>query len=536
MREVIEKPSRAVVGAVHLSSVSDIEFEASVTELRQLAKTLGFEVVGTITQKRAKFDSAAYLGLGKRQELRRFVHNEGELDHAQGTPHANEPEDPAESAEPADSTPASGAGGAPEAAETGGPSEAKDDDASIDTSGHERILRPRVARDASRWAGKADKRKIAGAQDAPEAPAHPDTRRADILLVDHEISPSQARNLEQEVGCEVMDRTMVILEIFHRHAHSRAARAQVEIARLAYMAPRLREAAKLAGPQGRQRSGIGGRGAGESQDELDRRKIRDRIAELEEELVAMDVDRQTQRTRRQERQGRAHVALVGYTNAGKSTLMRALTGSDVLVADKLFATLDTTVRTLQPERVPRVLVSDTVGFIKNLPHGLVASFKSTLDEALEASLLAHVIDASDPGFERQLAVTEEVLEEIGAKAVPRILVFNKIDRFGEEVAQRGREVALHAQYPECIVMSARRAGDIVKLREAISKFFQLRLVEAELFLPWSAQDLRGEVFARCEVLAERADSEGAFFRVRGEREAVERLREQLGNQPGAGER
>src|SRR5207237_6913654 len=133
----------------------------------------------------------------------------------------------------------------------------------------------------------------------------------------------------------------------------------------------------------------------------------------------MDVERKTQRARRQEREGVAHVALVGYTNAGKSTLMRALTGSDVLVADKLFATLDTTVRTMQPEGVPRVLVSDTVGFIKNLPHDLVASFKSTLDEALEASLLLHVVDASDPGYERQLAVADDVLNEIGAKAVPR---------------------------------------------------------------------------------------------------------------------
>ena len=208
-----------------------------------------------------------------------------------------------------------------------------------------------------------------------------------MVLIDHEISPSQARNLEKETGGEVMDRTMVILEIFHRHARSRAARAQVEIARLGYMAPRLREAAKQAGPKDRARGGIGGKSAGESHGELDRRKIRDRIAELQQELDAIDLGRKTQRARRQERQGLARVALVGYTNAGKSTLMRALTGSEVLVADKLFATLDTTVRALHPESVPRVLVSDTVGFIKKLPHGLVASFKSTLDEALEASLL-----------------------------------------------------------------------------------------------------------------------------------------------------
>ena len=513
MQAVQDKPKRAVVAAVQLSGVSDAEFEASLTELCQLAKTLGFEVVGTFKQKRRRFDAAAYLGLGKRQELRRFVRNERELDQPEGALPADEG-DADEDDELAETPLAPDAGGTHGADHTGG----------------------RAAREkAPRGAGKAAKREAAEAKEAAEAPADPATRRADILLVDHEISPSQGRNLEKEVGCEVMDRTMVILEIFHRHARSHAARAQVEIVRLGYMAPRLREAAKLAGPRGRQRSGIGGRGSGESQDELDRRKIRDRIAELQEELGAIDVERKTQRERRQGSQGHAHVALVGYTNAGKSTLMRALTGSEVLIADKLFATLDTTVRALQPESVPRVLVSDTVGFIKNLPHGLVASFKSTLDEALEASLLAHVIDASDPGFERQLAVTEEVLAEIGAGAVPRILVFNKIDRAGDAEAQARLEAALRAQRPECIVMSALRPDDIVRLRAAIQAFFRRHLVEAELFLPWSAQQLRGEIFASCQVLEERAEGEGAFFRVRGEHEAVERLQRQLAH-PAAGGR
>jgi GTP-binding protein HflX len=218
------------------------------------------------------------------------------------------------------------------------------------------------------------------------------------------------------------------------------------------------------------------------------------------------------------------VALVGYTNAGKSTLMRALTGSEVLVANKLFATLDTTVRALHPESVPRVLVSDTVGFIKNLPHGLVASFKSTLDEALEASLLLHVVDASDPGFERQLEVTESVLEEIGAKEVPRLLVLNKIDNIAGAAAQRDHEAALRAAHPAAIVMSARRAGDVAKLRETILAHFQKDLVEAELFLPWSAQQLRGEIFDNCQVLEERAGADGATFRVRGEPAAVKRLK------------
>ncbi|HKX37491.1 MAG TPA: GTPase HflX, partial [Burkholderiales bacterium] len=278
------------------------------------------------------------------------------------------------------------------------------------------------------------------------------------------------------------------------------------------------EAAKQAGPKDRARSGTGGRSGGESHGELDRRKIRERIGELQKELDAMDRGRKTQRARRQERQGLARVALVGYTNAGKSTLMRALTGNEALVADKLFATLDTTVRALQPESVPRVLVSDTVGFIKNLPHGLVASFKSTLDEALEASLLVHVVDASDPGYERQLTVTEEVLDEIGAKDVPRLLVLNKIDRGGDEAA-------LRAKHPGCIVMSARREGDVARLREAITAFFERDLVEAELFLPWSAQNRRGEIFASCKVLEERSGAEGALLRVRGSPEAVKRLRE-----------
>lgn len=436
-REVQEQPLRAIVAAVQLPSVNDVEFEASLTELRELAKTLGFEVVETFIQKRSSFDTTGYLGVGKRQEIRQFVEYE------------------------------------------------------------------------------------------TESAANAASRDIDMILVDHEISPSQARNLEKEVGCEVMDRTMVILEIFHRNARSRAARAQVEIARLGYMAPRLREAAKLAGPQGRQRSGVGGRGAGESNTELDKRKIRDRIAELQLEIVAMDAERKTQRARRQEREGLAGVALVGYTNAGKSTLMRALTGSEVLVANKLFATLDTTVRALYPESVPRVLVSDTVGFIKNLPHGLVASFKSTLDEALDASLLLHVIDASDPGFERQLAVTDKVLAEIGADVVPRLRVFNKIDHVGDALAQAECAAVLRAQYPDCIVMSARRPDDVVLLRQAILAFFQQDLVEAELFLPWSAQQLRGQIYANCQVLEERADSEGAFFRVRGESSVVKSLDEQL---------
>jgi GTP-binding protein HflX len=344
-----------------------------------------------------------------------------------------------------------------------------------------------------------------------------DAGEADTLLVDHEISPSQARNLEKATGAVVMDRTAVILEIFHRHARSRAAKAQVEIVRLQYLAPRLRE--QGAGGD-RQRGGIGGRGAGESNLELDRRKIRDRVAELTAELASLEQERRTQRARRRDL---ARVALVGYTNAGKSTLMRALTGSDVYVADKLFATLETTVRMLVPETHPRILVSDTVGFIKKLPHGLVASFKSTLAEALEASLLAHVVDASDPGFERQLEVTADVLDEIGAGDVPRLLVFNKIDKLGDEVARKEAVAALSARWPDALVVSARSAADVARLHATLAAFFTRDLVEAELRVPWDRQQVRGEIFAACEVVEERAEADAAVFRVRADRQTIARL-------------
>jgi GTP-binding protein HflX len=419
-----DKPQRAIVAAVQLPDVSDEEFASSLAELKQLARTLGVTVVDTVTQKRASFDGGAYLGSGKREELKAMV----------------------------------------------------------------------------------------GTAEAP---------LCDLLFVDHELSPSQARNLEKEVGVDVLDRTQVILEIFHRHARSRAARAQVEIVRLQYLAPRLRESGK---GKDRQRGGIGGKGAGESSVELDRRKIRDRIAEVTAELESLDAERRTQRARRVGAGGLHRVALVGYTNAGKSTWMRALTGSDVYVANKLFATLDTTVRELAPPTVPRILVSDTVGFIKNLPHGLVASFKSTLDEALEASLLLHVLDASDPGFGRQLEVTNAVLAEIGAAAVPHVLVFNKIDLVADEAATRR---SLLERWPDAHVLSARRPEDAVELHAALVAHFGDELIEDELRVAWSQQRLRGEIFASCQVLGERADDEAAYFQVRAAPDVVARLKSLL---------
>jgi len=460
-------PLRAVVVAVQLPGVDDQAFAASIAELRRLGRTLGVNVVATVTQRRKTLHPAALFGSGKLAELQALA------GRTAGQIAGEEDEGDGEESEAID------------AMEAGEDDESGRDNLSLsDPDASEEAPRP-----------------------AP----------IEAVLVDHDISPSQARNLEKATGVEVLDRTAVILEIFRRHARSRAAKAQVEIVRLQYMVPRLREQGK---GKDRQRGGIGGKGAGESSLELDRRKIRDRIAELTRELEAMAVEQQTQRARRRDM---SRVALVGYTNAGKSTLMRALTGSEVLVADRLFATLDTTVRPLVPATRPRVLLSDTVGFIDKLPHGLVNSFKSTLDEALEAGLLAQVVDASDPNFERQLQVTTEDLRGIGAGDVPRLLLFNKIDRLGSLEAEESATRALLARWPEAMVLSARRPEDVTRLHARLVSFFSRDLVEGEVHVPYDRQQMRGEIFAACEVLEESYDDAGVIFRVRARPELLERL-------------
>jgi len=216
------------------------------------------------------------------------------------------------------------------------------------------------------------------------------------------------------------------------------------------------------------------------------------------------------------------VALVGYTNAGKSSLMRALTSSEVYVEDKLFATLDTTVRALQPEAKPRILISDTVGFIKKLPHDLVASFKSTLDEALEASLLLHVIDAADASFPQQLEVTRDVLREIGADQVPGRLVMNKIDRLSPEALAE-----LRAELPDAWFISAKNPQDIKSVRAQIIDFFESRYAEAELSVPYAAQRLVSEMHEQGRVVSERYEDDGVKVRFRSDPEVLDAFRARL---------
>ncbi len=446
----------AVLVAVRLPDVDAAESDASLDELARLVTTLGYQVTARIVQARTTLAPAAVLGEGKLKEL-------AELTGGSGSPHPVLPQ--------------------AQRAEQRRRAQGADDDYDDYDDQH-------------------DDKPSPGETDRPIA----------LVALDHDVSPSQLRNLERACGVPVLDRTGIIIEIFHRHARSREAKLQVEIARLAYEAPRLRES-----PRGKERQQ--GRGAGEAALELDRRRIRDRIAELRSELAAVARE---QDVRRQHRRGARRVALIGYTNAGKSSLMRALTSSDVYVEDKLFATLDTTVRALMPPSKPRILVSDTVGFIKKLPLDLVASFKSTLDEALEASLLLHVVDASDAGFRQQLEVTRDVLREIGALELPHRLVMNKIDQLGPDAL-----AALREEEPDAWFISAKDPADVASVRTRIIEFFESRYVEAELSIPYAQQRLVSEMHEQGRVVSERYDEQGVTVLFRSDREVVEAFRARL---------
>ncbi len=311
---------------------------------------------------------------------------------------------------------------------------------------------------------------------------------ADIVVFDCDLSPSQLRNVENQLGVEVFDRTGIIIEIFSRHARTKTAKLQVEIARLNYVAPRLRETS--CGDKERQM----GKGAGETTLELNRRKVRDQLAELKRELVSVQDEMKGRRTQRSEL---FCVALVGYTNAGKSSMMRAITGSDVEGENKLFATLDTTVRALFPITQPRILVSDTVGFIKKLPHDLVASFHSTLAEAHDASLLLYVVDASDPSFRSQLDVVHGVLEEVGVEDSKKLLVLNKSDQLSPEQQQ-----ALMEEFPEAMMTSARDPADVSKLHKYIVGVAQNEMIEEEIIIPYTAKGIIGEIRSSMSVTKE----------------------------------
>lgn len=337
----------------------------------------------------------------------------------------------------------------------------------------------------------------------------------DLVLVDDDLSPRQQRNLELALGVPVMDRTAVILEIFESRARTKEARLQVEIARLKYELPRQRDAGG-----GDDRQGGGGRGErGHTNVELSKSRIRDRIAQLTGELQAVQA---SEATRRERREDTFQAALVGYTNAGKSTLMRALTGSEVLVEDKLFATLGTTVRQLQPPVTPQVLISDTVGFIKNLPHELVASFRSTLEEARDASYLLLVVDASDPDWPDQLEVTRKTLKSIDADEIPTRVVLNKVDGLSPQT-----RLALTESMPEALQISALNPADVKRLHAAIVQARDETLSVETLLVPYSQGTLVGEIHRHAKVLDEEHTSEGTLLKIRARQEYLGRWKGML---------
>ena len=332
------------------------------------------------------------------------------------------------------------------------------------------------------------------------------TTGADTVVCDGELSPSQRRGLEDIVKVKVIDRTALILDIFAQHAKSKEGKAQVELAQLEYLLPRLRgwgeSMSRQAGGRVAAGAGIGSRGPGETKIELDRRRIRTRMAKLRRQIKGMKPARDAKRSGRK-RNAVPGVAIAGYTNAGKSSLLNRLTGAGVLVENALFATLDPTVRRAETADGRLYTLADTVGFVRHLPHELVEAFRSTLEEVADSDLVLHVVDASHPDPEGQIAAVREVLAEVGADAVPEIIVLNKADAADPEVLDR-----LRRKEKRSIVVSARTGAGMDELSELITAELPRPQVEVDVVVPYDRGDLVNRVHTAGEVITEEHTGDG----------------------------
>lgn len=346
-----------------------------------------------------------------------------------------------------------------------------------------------------------------GSGKADELAQHCRSLDVDTVIFDDELSPAQSRNLEKIFECKILDRTSLILDIFAQRARTREGKLQIELAQLQHLLPRL---TRYWTHLSRQKGGIGMRGGeGESQLEVDRRKVGERIDRIERDLESVQRQRATQRAGRQRNQWPL-ASLVGYTNAGKSTLLNRLTGAAVLAEDKLFATLDPTTRRLRLPTNQNVLLSDTVGFIRKLPHGLVESFKATLEEVVQADLLVHVIDASHPQVEEQIVAVDDVLKELGAADKPTLMVFNKMDRFTE-----GDGCALlRERFPSAVAVSAKTGQGIDELLAELGA--QLRPVRefVELAVPHDRSAVIARLHEVAQIVERDYEGEQARFKAR----------------------
>jgi GTP-binding protein HflX len=375
----------------------------------------------------------------------------------------------------------------------------------VDTAGADavaRVVQRRDAPDPTYYIGKGK------AEELKQVSLEVDS---DTVVFDDELTPAQQYNLEKLLGRTAIDRTAVILDIFAQNASSQEGKAQVELALLRYRLPRLRgrgvQLSQQAGGMSAGGARIGTRGPGETQLEVDRRRIQRRITKLEDDLKQISRHRDTQRKARR-RSRLAQVAIVGYTNAGKSTLLNRLTEAGVLVEDRLFATLDATTRRLDLPGGEPVLLSDTVGFIKKLPHGLVEAFKSTLAVAADADLLIHLVDASAADPAAHIAAVQDVLAEIGADEVPQLLAFNKRDR-APQAADR-----LVARHPGAVALSARTGEGTELLLQAIGDRLRAVTEVVELLIPYDRGDLLAAVHREGEVVSESHTEGGVEVRAR----------------------